>query len=295
MYDFSKVFVAKSVEDAIKLLTENPKARIIAGGSDVLIKTREGKFAGCELVSIQSLDELRGIKMEDDGTIVIGPLTSFSHITQNEIIKKHIPTLGWAVDQVGGPQIRNIGTIGGNICNGATSADSAATVFALGVDLKIAGPNGTRMVNIEDFYAGPGKVKLEQGEILVEIRVPKKNYENFGGHYTKYAMRNALDIATLSCTVMARLNDAKDTLEEVKIAYGVAAPTPVRCHKTEDTLKGMKVCKETIDKIGELVLEEINPRDSWRASKVFRIQIAKEIAKRGLANAIRRAGGVVNE
>lgn len=295
MYDFSKVLVAKSVDDAIKLLTENPNARIIAGGSDVLIKTREGKFAGCELVSIQGLDELRGIKMEDDGTIVIGPLTSFSHITKNEIIKKYIPTLGWAVDQVGGPQIRNIGTIGGNICNGATSADSAATVFALGVDLKIAGPNGTRMVNIEDFYAGPGKVKLEQGEILVEIRVDKKNYENFGGHYTKYAMRNALDIATLSCTVMARLNDAKDTLEEVRIAYGVAAPTPVRCHKAEDTLKGMKVCGETIDKIGELVLEEIHPRDSWRASKVFRTQIAKEIAKRGLANAIRRAGGAVNE
>ena len=151
------------------------------------------------------------------------------------------------------------------------------------------------MVNIEDFYAGPGKVKLEQGEILVEIRVDKKNYENFGGHYTKYAMRNALDIATLSCTVMARLNDAKDTLEEVRIAYGVAAPTPVRCHKAEDTLKGMKVCGETIDKIGELVLEEIHPRDSWRASKVFRTQIAKEIAKRGLANAIRRAGGAVNE
>lgn len=295
MYDFGKVLVAKSVDEAIKLLTENPNARIIAGGSDVLIKTREGKFAGCELVSIQGLDELRGIKMEDDGTIVIGPLTSFSHITKNEIIKKHIPTLGWAVDQVGGPQIRNIGTIGGNICNGATSADSAATVFALGVDLKIAGPNGTRVVNVEDFYAGPGRVKLEQGEILVEIRVPKANYDKFGGHYTKYAMRNALDIATLSCTVMAKLNDAKDALEEVKIAYGVAAPTPVRCHKAEETLKGMKVSKETIDKVGELVLQEISPRDSWRASKVFRTQIAKEIAKRGLENAIRRAGGAINE
>ena len=295
MYDFSKVMVAKSVDDAIKLLTENPNARIIAGGSDVLIKTREGKYAGCELVSIQGLDELRGVKMEDDGTIVIGPLTSFSHITKNEIVKKHIPTLGWAVDQVGGPQIRNIGTIGGNICNGATSADSAASVFAYGVDLTVVGPNGTRTVNVEDFYAGPGKVKLEQGEIVTEVRIPKKNYEGFGGHYTKYAMRNALDIATLSCTVLAKLNADKTALEEVKIAYGVAAPTPVRCHKAEDALKGAPLTRATIDKIGELVLEEIHPRDSWRASKVFRTQIAKEIAKRGLENAVRRAGGVIND
>ena len=130
MYDMKALYEARSVQDAVRLLTEHPQAIIIAGGSDVLIKMREGKLAGCELVSIYGIDALRGISMDADGTLRILPLTSFSHITKDPLIQKHIAVLGEAVDQVGGPQIRNIGTIGGNTCNGVTSADSASTLFA---------------------------------------------------------------------------------------------------------------------------------------------------------------------
>ena len=126
MYDMKALYEAESVSHAIELLTAHPEARIIAGGSDVLVQMREGRLAGCELVSIYGLDELRGISMDQDGTIRILPLTSFSHITKHPIIKEHINVLGEAVDMVGGPQIRNIGTIGGNTCNGVTSADSAS-------------------------------------------------------------------------------------------------------------------------------------------------------------------------
>ena len=126
MYDIEKYYQAKDVADCIRALREDPDAVIISGGSDVLIKIREGKMAGCSLVSIHGIPELEGISMEEDGTIVIGPATTFSHITNNDIIKKHIPILGNAVDQAGGPQLRNIGTIGGNVCNGVTSADSAS-------------------------------------------------------------------------------------------------------------------------------------------------------------------------
>ena len=112
MYDMKALYEARSVQDAVRLLTEHPQAIIIAGGSDVLIKMREGKLAGCELVSIYGIDALRGISMDADGTLRILPLTSFSHITRDPLIQKHIAVLGEAVDQVGGPQIRNIGTIG---------------------------------------------------------------------------------------------------------------------------------------------------------------------------------------
>ena len=130
MYDIDVLYQAKSVQDAVKLRLAHPEADIIAGGSDVLVQMREGKRAGKSLISIQTLDEIRGVKLEDDGTIRIGSLTSFSHITRDPIIQKYINVLGEAVDQVGGPQIRNIGTIGGNTCNGVTSADSASTLFA---------------------------------------------------------------------------------------------------------------------------------------------------------------------
>ena len=130
MYDIKALYEAESVEHAIRLLIEHPEAQIIAGGSDVLVQMREGKRAGKELVSIYGLDEMRGVSYEADGAIRIGSLTSFSHITRDPIIQKHINVLGEAVDMVGGPQIRNIGTIGGNTCNGVTSADSASTLHA---------------------------------------------------------------------------------------------------------------------------------------------------------------------
>ncbi|WP_295765725.1 FAD binding domain-containing protein, partial [uncultured Oscillibacter sp.] len=125
MYDMKALYQARSVEDAVALRLAHPEAQIIAGGSDVLVQMREGRRAGAELISIQGLDEIRGVSMDADGTLRIGSLTSFSHIARDPLIREHIPVLGEAVDQVGGPQIRNIGTIGGNTCNGVTSADSA--------------------------------------------------------------------------------------------------------------------------------------------------------------------------
>lgn len=183
MYDMKALYEAQSVEDAVKLLTEHPEAVIIAGGSDVLIKMREGKLAGCELVSIYGLDELRGISLEDDGTIRIRPLTSFSHITKNEIIQKYINVLGEAVDMVGGPQIRNIGTIGGNTCNGVTSADSASTLHAYDALMEITGPEGVRVEPIKEFYISAGKVDLKHNEVLTSILIKKESYEGYFGHY----------------------------------------------------------------------------------------------------------------
>ena len=130
MYDLKALYEAESVEHAVALLMEHPEAQIIAGGSDVLVQMREGKRAGKELVSIYGIDAMRGVSFEEDGAIRIGSLTSFSHITKDPIIQKYINVLGEAVDMVGGPQIRNIGTIGGNTCNGVTSADSASTLHA---------------------------------------------------------------------------------------------------------------------------------------------------------------------
>ena len=165
MYDMKALHEAKSVADAVRLLQEYPQAQIIAGGSDVLVQMREGKRAGAELVSIYGLDELRGVTMEEDGTIRIGSLTSFSHITKDPIIQKYLSVLGEAVDMVGGPQIRNIGTIGGNTCNGVTSADSASTLFAWDAVIELTGPEGIRRVPIKDFYIKAGKVDLRPGEI----------------------------------------------------------------------------------------------------------------------------------
>lgn len=295
MYDMKALHEAKSVDDAVRLLQEYPQAQVIAGGSDVLVQMREGKRAGAELVSIYGLDELRGVTIEEDGTIRIGSLTSFSHITKDPIIQKYINVLGEAVDMVGGPQIRNIGTIGGNTCNGVTSADSASTLFAWDAVIELTGPDGIRRIPIKDFYIKAGKVDLRPGEIQNAILIPREAYEGYEGHYIKYAMRNAMDIATLGCSVNVKLSDDKKTFTDIRIAYGVAGPVPMRAVHAEAAGRGLKVTEENIEKIGDTVLEDVTPRDSWRASKAFREHISKLLCKRALREAVRRAGGMTVE
>ena len=293
MYDIKALYEAQSVGEAVSLRLEHPDAHIIAGGSDVLIKMREGKLAGCELISIYGIDALRGVTMEDDGTIRIGSLTSFSHITKSPIIQEHINVLGEAVDQVGGPQIRNIGTIGGNTCNGVTSADSASTLLAWDAIVELTGKDGVRRLPIRDFYIKAGVVDLHPDEIQTAILIPKEAYAGYQGHYIKYAMRNAMDIATTGCSVNVKLSADKKTMEDVRIAYGVAGPVPMRCPTAEALAKGKAVSAEVVDAFGQAVLEDINPRDSWRASKAFRQHIAVELAKRALQKSIELAGGAL--
>ena len=293
MYDIKALYEAKSVPDAIGLLLAHPQAKIIAGGSDVLVQMREGKLAGSELVSIYGLDELRGVRLDTDGTIRIGSLTSFSHITKDPIIQRHIRVLGEAVDMVGGPQIRNIGTIGGNTCNGVTSADSASTLFAWDAQIEITGPDGVRIVPIREFYIKAGVVDLKPGELQTAILIRRDSYTGYQGHYIKYAMRNAMDIATTGCSVNAKLSPDGKTILDARIAYGVAGPVPMRAPSAEAAVRGRAVCAETIAAFGKAALDDVNPRTSWRASREFRLQLVEELAKRALTESIRLSGGTI--
>ncbi|MFZ5651981.1 MAG: xanthine dehydrogenase subunit XdhB [Bacillota bacterium] len=290
MYDIAEYFEAGSVEEAVDLLRANPAARLIAGGSDLLIKIRKGKIPEAILISIRRIPGLKGVSLEGDGSIVIGSCTTFSQITSHPVIQEKVPVLGEAVEKVGGPQIRNVGTIGGNICNGAPSADSAPTLLALDAMLRIQGADGLRVASIRDFYKGPGKVGLSRDEILTAIVITPENYRGFGGHYIKFAMRNAMDIATLGCAVTCRLRDKK-IVEDFRLALGVAAPTPVRCPRTEELVKGKIFSEELLLEAGKTAVTEVSPRTSWRASREYRLQLVEELSKRAFIKAFANAGG----
>ncbi len=293
MYDIKALYEAESVRHAVELLLAHPEAKVIAGGSDVLIQMREGKLAGATLVSIYGLDALRGVAMEDDGAIRIGSLTSFSHITKDPIIQAHINVLGEAVDMVGGPQIRNIGTIGGNTCNGVTSADSASTLVAYDAIVEVTGAEGKRLIPIREFYIKAGKVDLRPGEIQTAILIPRESYEGYKGHYIKYAMRNAMDIATCGCSANVKLSGDRKTILAARLAYGVAGPVPMRAPSAEEAANGKPVSKETVDAFAGAALNDVNPRTSWRATKEFRLHLAEELARRALTEAIRLSGGEI--
>ncbi|MDR1029319.1 MAG: xanthine dehydrogenase FAD-binding subunit XdhB [Treponema sp.] len=293
MYDIAALYEAESVEHAIALLEEHQESRIIAGGSDVLIHLRAGKLVGAVLVSIQKLDALRGISLEQDGSIRIGALTSFSRITQDPLIQTHLGVLGEAVSLIGGPQIRNIGTIGGNTCNGVSSADSGATLMALDAIMEYRGPKGVRLVPIQEHYVGPGKTALSHEELLTAITIPQESYRRCYGHYLKYAMRNAMDIATLGCSVNVRLTEDNQYLERVRIGFGVAGPVPMRSPHAEAALQGKPVSEASLCLAGTTVLKDVQPRSSWRASKDLRVHLVEELTKRALACSIRHAGGLI--
>ena len=169
---------------------------------------REGKRAGKELISIQKV-WMRSAASAWTKTrpSASEALTTFSHITHDPIIQKYINVLGEAVDMVGGPQIRNAGTIGGNTCNGVTSADSASTLHAWEAIIELTGKNGKRYLPIKDFYikAGTVDINVADGEIQTAVLIPKESYDRTAGFYIKYAMRNAMDIATTGCSVNCRL------------------------------------------------------------------------------------------
>ncbi|MBW1616412.1 MAG: xanthine dehydrogenase FAD-binding subunit XdhB [Deltaproteobacteria bacterium] len=283
MFDIKKYKIASSVKEAISLLAKNPNAKLIAGGTDVLIKLRHGKEEFANLVDIHNLTELKFIEKDSDGTIKIGSGMEFANLATNKIILKDVPVLSTASSSVGGPQIRNTATIGGNLCNGAPSADSAASLLVLDAILELEGATGIREISINDFYIGPGKTEIKQTEILKTIKIKKKNYLQFGASYYKYAMRKAMDIATIGCAAALKMNN--DKIENLKIAFTVAAPKPKRCKTAEDFAKGKVLSEKLTEKIAELVMEDLSPRDSWRAAKDFRIHIIQTLAKKVIADA----------
>ena len=293
MYDIEALYEASNLTHALELLQEHPEARIIAGGSDILIEIRSGKLAGCTLVSIQKLDELRGASMNAYEAIRIGALTSMSQLTKDPIIRNYLPVLAEAAETVGGPQLRNIASIGGNVCNGVTSADTASTLMAWDASMEYLGPGGKRIVPIKEHYVAAGKTAIAHDEILTAIIIRKESYENCFGHYIKYAMREAMDIATLGCSANVQLSNNGGTIERLRIAYGVAGPVPMRAPSAEAAACGQSVSRETINAAAKAVALDIKPRTSWRASAEFRLHLAEELARRAIRESVVRAGGIL--
>lgn len=289
MYDIKGYFEVETLSEATALLAENPKLKIIAGGTDILIKMHGGQLEEAELLSIRKIKTLESIRRSADGTIIIGSLATFVQILNDPIIQEAIPILAEAAISMGGPQIRNAATIGGNICNGATSADSASSLFALNAQLRIQDQRGEHLISIREFYLGPGKVALQPGEILTEILISPEDYRGFGGHYIKFAIRKAMDIATLAVSVVCKLQGK--TFAEVRIGLGVAGPTPLRCLEAEAYAKGKMISSETLTEIGKLAVKSAKARTSWRASKEYREHLVEELTQRALKIAIVKAGG----
>jgi carbon-monoxide dehydrogenase medium subunit len=275
----------KTVGEAIALLKKcKGKARLIAGGTDLIAEMREGEPEFEVLVDVEKIRQLKAIR-EESKKIFIGSGVTFSELEENELIRRNAFALCQAASLMGSPQVRNRGTIGGNIVSAQPAADGALALFALDAMLEIAGVRGIREIPIDKAYLGVGKSMINPSrEILVGIRLEKRK-KGEGSNYQRVAMRRAMALPILACGVFVKSMD--HSIASARIAIGPVSHTPFRARKAEDFLEGKSLTEDIFERAGEIASEEVNPRDSrLRGSGTYRKGLSAVLVKRGLEGAL---------
>jgi len=293
-----------TVDEALSLLQKHGKeAMFIAGGTDVIVGIKQRKIAPKTLISLRSIEGLAYIKTQGN-EVRIGGMTTHRTLEQSTVIKERFPALADAVKNLGSVQIRNVATVGGNICNAAPSADTAPPLLALGTAARIKGSKGERIVPLEEFFVGPGKTILKGDEILLEFIIPASP-PHTGSAYWKHTRRKAMDLPILGVAlrlsidrgtapnvqklirdsapeeeILRSLDESGLVCQEARIALGVAAPTPMRATGAENVLKGGKLTAEKLDEAGRIASQEAHPRDSLRGAAWYRREMIQVLIKR---------------
>ncbi|MFB3883962.1 MAG: xanthine dehydrogenase family protein subunit M [Thermodesulfobacteriota bacterium] len=279
----------KTVSEALMLLKEcKGKARLIAGGTDLIPEIRGGAFDFEILVDIEKIKRLKSIR-EESRKIFIGSGVTFTELEESKLICQNAQALSQAASLMGSPQIRNRATIGGNIVSAQPAADGTLALLPFDAMLEIEGMKGTREIPISKAYLDVGKSILDPSrEILVGIRLEKRN-KGEGSNYQRIAVRKAMALPILACGVF--LKSVNGSIEYARIGIGPVSNIPFRARETEEFLKGKPLSEGVFEKAGEIASEEVNPRDSkLRGGKEYRRGLAAVIVKRGLQEADREAG-----
>lgn len=302
----------ESIAEAMALMEESGgKGVYIAGGTDVMVLIRQRKLSpGC-LISLRNIGDLA--YLDTSSGLAIGSGVTHNAIAKNDIIQTKYTALADATSKVGSLQIRNIATMGGNICNAAPSADTACPLLVLDARVVMAGKNGERSVPIDEFFLGPNRVALRPGEIVKGFEMPAFN-ERTGSAYIKHTRRQAMDLPMLGvaarvtiridgdqigcrdalCSIenisdiLKRFEDEKLVCEDVRIAMGVVAPRPMRAKKAEGALKGRVISEVLLQEIGEIAASECQPRDSIRGEAWYRKDMVKVLTKRAILRVVDR-------
>ncbi len=273
-----------TVEEAVSLLGKyDGKAKVVAGGTDLLVQIRDKLIAPEYVVDIGYISGLDYIDYNETQGLRIGALTTIRAIEKSSKICQVYPAISQAAGLLGSMAIRNVATIGGNLCNAAPSADTAPALIGLSAKGKIIGPDGEKFVSLEEFFTGPGCIVCEPGELLVEVQVPVPP-PGTKGVYLKHG-RSAIDLATVGVAVIMTLEPGV-VCRDVKIVLGAVAPTPMRAKKAEEILRGKKVEPALIEKSAQVAADEARPITDVRASAEYRKEMVKVYTRRAIAQLV---------
>ena len=270
-----------NVEELLVSLRED-RAVILAGGTDLLVKIRSGLVAPEILVDISDLETLRGIS-DVDGVIEVGAVTPEEDLLSSRILRDRLPLLARVLEVLGSVQIRNRGTLGGNLVNASPAADSAVPLLLYDGDVVLRSEDGERTLPVESFFLGPGRTALRPGEFVRTLRVPVPE-RPFIPFFHKIGKRRALTIAIAS--VGALLHVESGRVVEARFAAGSVAPVPLRLRQVEKHLRDASLSEETIDEARRIAMESVFPIDDVRASAEYRRAVVGELVARALRSSL---------
>ncbi|HET6204176.1 MAG TPA: xanthine dehydrogenase family protein subunit M [Planctomycetota bacterium] len=273
-----RAVVARDLGDAVETLaTGDPDVRVVAGGTDVMVAVQAGTFRGRALLDIWRLPEPRGVRLEG-GVLAIGALESYTDLQRDPLVRAHLPSLVAAAATIGGVQIQNRGTLGGNLANASPAGDTLPVLLALDAEVECVSRSGTRRLSVHDFFVGYRRTALRPDELLVRILVPIPAGERL--LFRKVGTRAANAISKVVLAACVRVRDG--ALESIRIGAGSLAPTPIRLPRTEALLRGRRLDPALADEAGLSVAAEVRPIDDVRSTAAYRRRAAGNILRRWL-------------
>lgn len=287
MQDFDYVS-AKHIDDVVSILSSNEQAKILNGGTDLLVQIREGRRKVSVLVDIKNIPELNELRVLPSEGLWLGSAVTCMKFCDDMQAAEFYPGLVDAVSLVGGTQIQGRATIGGNLCNASPAADCIPALIVHQAVCEIAGPGGRREVRVENFCTGPGKNCLERGELLVGLRIPFPE-PGFGARYLRFIPRNEMDIAVVGAGAGVKISEDGHSFVKVRLAVGAAAPTPLLVQAVGDALAGCAITAEVIEQAVSLAQEASQPIRDMRGSIEQRRHLVKVMSRRAIEGAVDRA------
>lgn len=275
----------KNLIEALEMMSDRPEATPLAGGTDILVQVKEGRRPVEALLSLKRVPEVH--QYAHNGTLTFGSAVTVGQIAANQQLQQDYTALAIGAGLIGSVQIRNVATVGGNLCNAAPSADTAPPLLVLGAQVVIAGAQGERTVSLETFFLEPGRTVLQPGELLKEITVPQPANHS-GSFYVRHIPRARMGLAMVGAAAAITL-DADGTITDARLALGAVAPVPMRATRAEALLPGHALTDELLQKVGATAAQEAQPIDDLRASAEYRRHLVKVLTQRALRGALSRA------
>jgi CO/xanthine dehydrogenase FAD-binding subunit len=274
----TQVYLPHTLAELWSYLNGKPEALVYAGGTDLLVKMRTGKITAAPiLICLERLDELRNV-WETADTIRIGAAATHGELLRHPLILTHLPVLAQALQTLGSPLIRNMGTMGGNICTASPAGDTLPPLYILQAEVELCNGATIRILPIGEFITGPGATQLQKGEILTGIVVKKPMVHNIH-HFEKVGQRKSMACAVASMAALLRLSPA-GVIEEARLAWGSVGPTIFTAAAVEDALIGEKLSPETLAAAAEKIRQIVTPIDDVRATADYRRTVSGNLLLR---------------